>query len=63
MFLGVNRLLEDRFTPRGFGVENPMRVAQLRLIGALGLVMRHNTAEVQIDDEHRLTARTDHFKL
>src|SRR5262249_44386343 len=62
-FLVVDRLLEDRFAPGGLLRENPLRFGQLRLVGALRLLVRHDPAKVRVDHERRLAARTCDLEL
>ena len=47
--LGLDRLLEDRLAPRRLFGEDPLRVVQLGLVAALGLVVRDDPAEVEVD--------------
>src|SRR6185436_7454067 len=46
--LVCDRLLEDRLAARRLLGEDALRFAQLRLVGALRLVVRHDAPEVQI---------------
>ena len=51
VFLLVDRLLEDRFPPRGLLSENPLRVAQLRLVRTFRLIVSDDSLEIDIDDQ------------
>ena len=50
VFSAVDRLLKDRLAPGGFVRQNPLRVAQLGLVAALGLVVRDDPPQIEIDD-------------
>src|SRR2546422_7931374 len=60
-FLVVDRLLENGFAARGFVRENALRFAELGLVAALRLDMRHDAPEIDVDDKRRLTAGARHF--
>src|SRR5262249_26252904 len=62
-FLRVDGLLKDRLAPRGLLGENPLRFGELRLVAALGLLVRHHATEVRVDHECRLAARTGDLEL
>src|SRR5436190_3388127 len=58
-----DRLLEDRLAPPLLLGQNPLCVAQLRLVAAIRLLVRHHPAEIRVNDERRLTAGADDFDL
>src|SRR5206468_976951 len=61
--LRFHRLLEHRFAARRLLGDNALRLTQLRLVAALGLQVRHDAAEVRVDDERGVTAGANHFDL
>src|SRR5262249_13356191 len=62
-FLGVDRLLKDGLPPSCFFREDSLRLAQLRLVSALGLVVRHDPPEIEVDHQRGLAAGTRHFEF
>src|SRR5262245_24364931 len=54
---GVHRLLEDRLAARRLFREDPLRLAQLRLVAALRFLVPRNPPEVGVEKERGLTAR------
>src|SRR5439155_8203605 len=61
--LRLHRLLEDRLSARRFLRENALRLAQLRLVAALGLFVRHDAPKIRVDDERRRAARAGDLDL
>src|SRR5262249_54825924 len=61
--LRIHRLLKDSFPPRGFLSNDPLRIAQFRFVAAFRFRMRDDAAEIQIDDQGRVAARTRNFEF
>ena len=56
-------LLEEGLPACRFVGQNPRRLVQLRLVGALGLGMRYDAAQVHVDDQRRTAAGTANLEL
>src|SRR5262249_7160177 len=59
--LRLHRLLKHRLTPRGLLRQDAMGVVKLRLVAAFGFLVADDAAEVEVDDQRRLTAGTRDF--
>ena len=60
---GVEGLFERRVAARLFVGKNALGVGQLDVEPGRRLAVRDDASEVQIDDQHRVAARTDDFAL
>src|SRR3954463_10334422 len=61
VLLGIERLIEERLAPGGFIREDARRVAQLRLVPAVQLLVVNDAAQICVDDQRRLTAGALHL--
>ena len=61
--LGLNGLFEQRLAAAGLVGENPRRFAELRLVAALGLLVRDDPPEVGVNDQDCAAAGTLELEL